>query len=279
VRDGTSWADKPGFFVGPCLLDGVEPGMKPTMTRSLVRYSACRASLLRRGGRHGERQSVRNGVAIFTRDGNTARLFSREVSVGMIGVNVPIPVPIAATHSADGRILSSATVTSTDPRASPSTRAPRSSRHAGPNPRSHRSISASRPPAKWWSPRFTPFSTASATGCARPWRCCGSRGGRWSSDSRCPVRPEPAPARRPTRPTRTDYRRVRGEGSVLGVISSSCSYAASAMSRALFARGASWTNSIIFMIASTNLVIELGIVLYLLLGGSSSWRSSSAARS
>ena len=56
------------------------------------------------------------------------------------------------------------------------------------------------------------------------------------------------------------------KASFLGVISSSCSYAASAMARALFARGASWTNSLIFMIASTNLVIELGIVLYLLLG-------------
>jgi hypothetical protein len=56
------------------------------------------------------------------------------------------------------------------------------------------------------------------------------------------------------------------KASMLGVISSSCSYAASAMSRALFARGASWTNSIVFMVASTNLVIELGIVLYLLLG-------------
>lgn len=56
------------------------------------------------------------------------------------------------------------------------------------------------------------------------------------------------------------------KASVLGVISSSCSYAASAMARALFARGASWTNSMVFMIASTNLVVELGIVLYLLLG-------------
>jgi uncharacterized protein len=56
------------------------------------------------------------------------------------------------------------------------------------------------------------------------------------------------------------------KASLLGVISSSCSYAASAMSRALFARGASWTNSLVFMIASTNLVIELGVVLYLLLG-------------
>ena len=54
--------------------------------------------------------------------------------------------------------------------------------------------------------------------------------------------------------------------SILGVISSSCSYAASAMARALFIRGASFTNATVFMIASTNLVIELGIVLYLLLG-------------
>ena len=54
--------------------------------------------------------------------------------------------------------------------------------------------------------------------------------------------------------------------SALGVASSSCSYAASAASRALFARGASWSNSLIFMVASTNLVVELGVVLYLLLG-------------
>src|SRR5487761_2449538 len=54
--------------------------------------------------------------------------------------------------------------------------------------------------------------------------------------------------------------------SVLGVISSSCSYAASAMARALFARGASWPNALVFMVASTNLVVELGVVLYLFLG-------------
>jgi uncharacterized protein len=58
------------------------------------------------------------------------------------------------------------------------------------------------------------------------------------------------------------------KASLLGVISSSCSYAASALSRALFARGASWSNALIFMVASTNLVIELGVLLYLLLG----WR-------
>ena len=56
------------------------------------------------------------------------------------------------------------------------------------------------------------------------------------------------------------------KASLLGMLSSSCSYAASAMSRALFARGASWTNAVIFMVASTNLVIELGVVLFVLLG-------------
>jgi len=53
---------------------------------------------------------------------------------------------------------------------------------------------------------------------------------------------------------------------LLGVISSSCSYAASAMARTLFARGSSFTNAMIFMVASTNLVIELGLVMYFLLG-------------
>ncbi|HEY1825294.1 MAG TPA: permease [Acidimicrobiales bacterium] len=52
----------------------------------------------------------------------------------------------------------------------------------------------------------------------------------------------------------------------LGALSSSCSYAASSMSRALFARGATWSNAMIFMVASTNLVIELAVVLAVLLG-------------
>ncbi len=64
----------------------------------------------------------------------------------------------------------------------------------------------------------------------------------------------------------TDGARGATRASVLGILSSSCSYAASAMARAVFGRGATWTNSMIFMIASTNLVIELGIVLWVLLG-------------
>ena len=56
------------------------------------------------------------------------------------------------------------------------------------------------------------------------------------------------------------------KSSLFGVISSSCSYAASALAKTLFARGADFTAAIVFMVASTNLVIELGIVLWLLVG-------------
>ncbi|HEX4015435.1 MAG TPA: permease [Frankiaceae bacterium] len=52
----------------------------------------------------------------------------------------------------------------------------------------------------------------------------------------------------------------------LGIASSSCSYAASALARSLFVRGADFTAAMVFMVASTNLVIELGIVLWLLIG-------------
>jgi YHS domain-containing protein len=57
---------------------------------------------------------------------------------------------------------------------------------------------------------------------------------------------------------------IRASG--YGMVSSSCSYAASAMSKSLFAKGADFTVSMIFMIASTNLVVELGIVILVLLG-------------
>src|SRR5256885_7192855 len=52
----------------------------------------------------------------------------------------------------------------------------------------------------------------------------------------------------------------------LGAASSSCSYAAVAVARALFRRGATFANAIIFEFASTNLVFELGLVLLILLG-------------
>jgi uncharacterized protein len=54
--------------------------------------------------------------------------------------------------------------------------------------------------------------------------------------------------------------------SFFGMVSSSCSYAASALAHSIFKKGADFTASMVFMFASTNLVIELGIVLWLLLG-------------
>lgn len=54
--------------------------------------------------------------------------------------------------------------------------------------------------------------------------------------------------------------------SLFGAASSSCSYAAVALSRSIFTKGASFTASMIFALASTNLVLELGIVLFVLLG-------------
>jgi uncharacterized membrane protein YraQ (UPF0718 family)/YHS domain-containing protein len=52
----------------------------------------------------------------------------------------------------------------------------------------------------------------------------------------------------------------------LGMVSSSCSYAATAMAKSLFAKGADFVDAMIFMFASTNLVVELGIVLVVLMG-------------
>lgn len=73
---------------------------------------------------------------------------------------------------------------------------------------------------------------------------------------------------------RSEMRRVLGDhrprtvakASFFGAISSSCSYAASALAKSLFARGADFTSVMVFMFASTNLVVELGLVLWLLIG-------------
>src|SRR6185312_11284134 len=54
--------------------------------------------------------------------------------------------------------------------------------------------------------------------------------------------------------------------SLFGIASSSCSYAAVALARSIFRKGASFTAAMVFELASTNLVIELGIILAVLLG-------------
>ena len=60
--------------------------------------------------------------------------------------------------------------------------------------------------------------------------------------------------------------RAVARASFFGMVSSSCSYAASAMTHSIVRKGADFTSAMIFMIASTNLVIELGIVMLVLLG-------------
>ncbi|MFN2462989.1 MAG: permease [Candidatus Dormibacteria bacterium] len=74
--------------------------------------------------------------------------------------------------------------------------------------------------------------------------------------------------------SRSEMRRVMGDhsarstlnASFFGAVSSSCSYAASAMAKSLFQKGADFTTAMVFMIASTNLVLELGLVLWILIG-------------
>lgn len=97
VRDGATAARDEGYYLGPCLLDHVRPGTRPYdheifgPVLSVVRVANFDDALaLVNDNPYG------NGVAIFTRDGNAARVFARRVHVGMIGVNVPIPVPVSA---------------------------------------------------------------------------------------------------------------------------------------------------------------------------------------
>ena len=85
-----------GFFLGPCLFDRVTPQMSIYATRSSVpSCRSCASTTYDDAARLLSENPYANGVAIFTRDGGAARRFEREVDAGMVGVNVPIPVPMA----------------------------------------------------------------------------------------------------------------------------------------------------------------------------------------
>ena len=85
-----------GFYLGPCLFDSVTPDMAiyrdeifgPVLAVVRVDSYAEAIRLL-------AENPYANGAAIFTRDGGAARRFAHEADAGMIGVNVPIPVPMA----------------------------------------------------------------------------------------------------------------------------------------------------------------------------------------
>jgi malonate-semialdehyde dehydrogenase (acetylating)/methylmalonate-semialdehyde dehydrogenase len=85
-----------GFFLGMTLLDDVTPDM--TVYRDEIFgpvLSVVRVATYDEGLALINRNRYANGTAIFTRDGGAARRFQNEVEVGMVGINVPIPVPVA----------------------------------------------------------------------------------------------------------------------------------------------------------------------------------------
>jgi len=91
-----------GFFIGPSLFDGVRKGMKTYQEEIFGPVlQMVRAKSLAEGVALASRHQYGNGVAIFTRNGDAAREFADQVEVGMVGINVPIPVPVAY-HSFGG---------------------------------------------------------------------------------------------------------------------------------------------------------------------------------
>jgi malonate-semialdehyde dehydrogenase (acetylating)/methylmalonate-semialdehyde dehydrogenase len=85
-----------GFYMGGCLFDEVTPEMKIYKEEIFGPVlSVVRAQDYEQGLKLCNDHEYGNGVAIFTRDGDAARDFAAKVQVGMVGVNVPIPVPLA----------------------------------------------------------------------------------------------------------------------------------------------------------------------------------------
>ena len=85
-----------GFFLGACLLDRVTPAMRVYKEEIFGPVLAIvRAKDFEEALKLPNEHEYGNGVAIFTRDGDAARDFSTRVQAGMVGVNVPIPVPLA----------------------------------------------------------------------------------------------------------------------------------------------------------------------------------------
>jgi malonate-semialdehyde dehydrogenase (acetylating)/methylmalonate-semialdehyde dehydrogenase len=99
VADGRGFAlqgYEKGFFIGPTLFDHVKPEMKTYQEEifgpvlQIVRADSFEEALFLP-----TKHPYGNGVAIFTRNGRAAREFASRVDVGMVGINVPIPVPVA----------------------------------------------------------------------------------------------------------------------------------------------------------------------------------------
>jgi len=85
-----------GFFIGPSLFDHVKPGMESYKKEIFGPVlQMMRAKSFEEALELPTKHQYGNGVAIFTRNGHAAREFAHRVNVGMVGINVPIPVPVA----------------------------------------------------------------------------------------------------------------------------------------------------------------------------------------
>lgn len=91
-----------GYFLGACLFDHVQPGMKIYQEEIFGPVlGVVRATSLQQAMQLIDDHEYGNGTCIFTRDGEAARYFTDHIQVGMVGVNVPLPVPVAY-HSFGG---------------------------------------------------------------------------------------------------------------------------------------------------------------------------------
>ena len=99
VLDGRGLAvagSERGFFLGPTLFDRVAPQMQIYRDEIFGPVLVVlRAATLDEAIARVNANPYGNGTAIFTRDGAAARRFQNEIEVGMVGINVPIPVPMA----------------------------------------------------------------------------------------------------------------------------------------------------------------------------------------
>ena len=95
-RDFKMQGYEKGFFMGACLFDRVKPDMRIYKEEIFGPVlSVVRAGDYEEGLALASTHEYGNGVAVFTRDGDAARDFASRVNVGMVGINVPIPVPLA----------------------------------------------------------------------------------------------------------------------------------------------------------------------------------------
>ncbi|HWU14125.1 MAG TPA: CoA-acylating methylmalonate-semialdehyde dehydrogenase [Caulobacter sp.] len=95
-RDFSLQGFENGFFIGPSLFDGVKKGMKTYQEEIFGPVlQIVRAETFEEALALPSEHQYGNGVAIFTRNGRAAREFAARVNVGMVGINVPIPVPVA----------------------------------------------------------------------------------------------------------------------------------------------------------------------------------------